>query len=346
MAESSAPHCSTPRCGKHPALASVQSGVRERLRQLHRRWRATREDLGRQAAARFVGDRQYLTSLYRRQFGRLPDLDHPRTFNEKILCKILRDRRPYLTLFSDKLRVRDHVRRTAPQLSLPILYWWSDRADDLPFDRLPDAFVLKANHGSGWNVFVDKRSRVGKETLVATARRWLKSDFTIVGREWSYRDIDRAVYAEEMLPGKDGMPPADYKLFVFNGRVRVIQVDEGRFAHHTQILYDERWNVIPGAVVAVPGTPGPAPCSLPTMIAAAEAISLGVDFVRVDLYDIDGQAVFGELTNSPNKGLSPFRPASLDRLLGDYLRFDDFLAARPLADYRQAVDDWRSGRAA
>jgi hypothetical protein len=81
------------------------------------------------------------------------------------------------------------------------------------------------------------------------------------------------------------------------------------------------------------------------MIAAAEAISLGVDFVRVDLYDIDGHAVFGELTNSPNKGLSPFRPASLDHLLGDYLRLDDFVAAEPVADYRQAVDDWRSKQA-
>ena len=159
MAEPRAPHSSPLLCGNNPALASAQSGVREWLRQLHRLWRAIREDLGRRVAARFVGDREYLSSLYRRQFGRLPNLDHPRTFNEEILCKIFHDPRPYLTLFSDRLRVRDHVRRSAPQLSLPILYWWSDRADELPFESLPDAFVLKANHGSGWNIFVESHSR-------------------------------------------------------------------------------------------------------------------------------------------------------------------------------------------
>ena len=116
MAEPTAPHSSPLLCGNNPALASAQSGVREWLRQLHRLWRVIREDLGRRVAARFVGDREYLSSLYRREFGRLPNLDRPRTFNEKILCKILHDPRPYLTLFSDKLRVRDHVRRSAPQL--------------------------------------------------------------------------------------------------------------------------------------------------------------------------------------------------------------------------------------
>ena len=59
-----------------------------------------------------------------------------------------------------------------------------------------------------------------------------------------------------------------------------------------------------------------APVSLASMFEAAELLSAGVDFVRVDLYEIDGQAYFGELTSSPNKGLSPFRPPSLDQVLG------------------------------
>jgi hypothetical protein len=60
------------------------------------------------------------------------------------------------------------------------------------------------------------------------------------------------------------------------------------------------------------------------MIAAAQALSLGVDFVRVDLYDIDGTAYFGELTHYPNKGLNAFDPPSLDERLGGYLTLDDY----------------------
>lgn len=303
-----------------------------RSRTLLQQWRETKEDLGRRIALRFVSDRDYLARLYRRQFGHEPELNRPRGFNEKILVKILSDRRSYLTLFSDKLRVRGYVRRTAPQLLLPALYWWSDQVDLLPYDALPNEFVLKANHGSGWNCVVRNKAAMPRGDLVKLARTWLRADFTIVGREWAYRNIRHAVYAEQLLRDERSTVPTDYKLFVFGGKVRVIQVDRDRFTRHTQVLYDQAWNRIEGTVAAAEGEPIVRPVSLASMVEAAEALSAGVDFVRVDLYEIDGRAYFGELTSSPNKGLSPFRPLSLDRILGDYLRLDDYSKAIAL-DY-------------
>ncbi len=276
----------------------------------------------------FVSDRDYLSRLYARKFGAPPNLDRPVGFNEKILHKILNDRRPLLTLFADKLRVRDFVRHTAPSLSLPGLYWWSARADALPFRRLPRQFVLKANHGSGWNLIVRDKEDLQCSDVSRMARKWLESDFTIVGRERFYEPIRRAVFAEELLSGgKAATLPDDYKLFVFGGKVRIIQVDHDRFGRHSQVLYDRDWTLVPGTVAAAQGSEIAPPGSLAQMIAAAEALSLGVDFVRVDLYDVEGHVYFGELTNSPNKGLSPFQPRSLDRALGDFMAIDDY--ARP-----------------
>jgi hypothetical protein len=291
---------------------------------LSRRWGNARLELRRRAAAYLVGDRAYVTRLYRKQFDRSPDLDRPSGFNEKILVKILTDRRPFLTLFSDKLRVRGYVKRIAPTLELPELHWWSDRADALDLASLPQSFMLKPNHGSGWLRRVDDKRTVRREELVRLARNWLASDFTIVGREWSYRDIRRAVYAEALLRDDRGGVPPDYKLFVFGGKVRLIQVDRDRFTRHTQVLYDEHWNPIEGTIRAAQGPMLSAPASLRTMIEAAEALSLGVDFLRVDLYDIDGTPYFGEFTHYPNKGLNAFHPASLDERLGSYLRLDDY----------------------
>jgi len=296
----------------------------------HEWWRETKRDLRRRVAMRLVPDRAYLSRLYVLKFGQRPHLDHPLGFNEKILTKILGDRRAYLTLFADKLRVRDYVRRAAPALLLPRLYWWSDRAEALPFDELPDAFVLKANHGSGWNLLVEDKTQVRRADLVKLARKWLRSDFTIVGREWAYKNVVRAVYAEELLRAGDGNLPSDYKLFVFGGRVRIVQVDRDRFTRHTQALYDEHWNHVDGTVAALRGAPVPRPVSLPTMIEAAQALSAHVDFVRVDLYEIGGKAYFGELTSSPNKGLSPFSPAALDRWFGSFLTLDDYARDTPL----------------
>jgi len=296
----------------------------ELARSLLRKWRDAKQDFRRRLAMRFVDDRDYLERLYLAKLGVRPNLDQPRGFNEKVLYKMLHDRRPLLTLFSDKLRVRDYVRRAAPALSFPTLYWWSHRAEALPFDALPSAFVLKANHGSGWNCLVENKVELRRADLVRLGRRWLKSDFTIVGREWAYRNVRRALYAEELLQNRGESTPPDYKLFVFGGKVRLIQVDRARFTRHTQVLYDEGWNLVEGTVAATQGEPVEKPASLRLMIEAAEALSAGVDFLRVDLYDIEGKVYFGELTSSPNKGLSPFRPRSLDALLGSWLELDDY----------------------
>lgn len=278
----------------------------------------------------FVSDRKYLSRLYLRMVGTRPELDRPVGFNEKILHKILYDRRPYLTLFADKLRVRDYARRVAPALALPRLFWWSARADALPFRALPRQFVLKANHGSGWNIIVDDKDRLIRSQVEATVRKWLRSDFTIVGRERFYEAVRRAVYAEELLSDGRFGTPDDYKLFVFNGKVRIIQVDHARFERHTQVLYDRQWNLLPGTVAGAQGAEVPRPASLAQMIEAAEALSMGVDFVRVDLYEISGTPYFGELTNSPNKGLSPFRPSSLDRMFGAFMVTDDYSIPLPV----------------
>jgi len=74
------------------------------------------------------------------------------------------------------------------------------------------------------------------------------------------------------------------------------------------------------ATIASPGPPLARPSALPRMIAAAQSLADGIDFVRVDFYEIGGRVVFGELTNYPNKGLNRFQPASLDALLGSWLR--------------------------
>lgn len=301
-----------------------------RLGVLVRKWKAVRQDVRRSIALRFVSDRDYLRGLHFRKFGRWPELEQPAGFNEKIIVKILNDRRSLMTLFADKLRVRDYVRRAAPELKLPTLYWWASRADTLPFDELPRAFVMKANHGSGWVRLVENKTSLRRSDLVNMGKRWLRRDFTAVGRERAYSGVSRAVYAEELLRAQAGGPPPDYKFFVFGGKVRMVQVDRDRFTRHTQVLYDEHWRLVPGTVAAKQGEPVDAPPALATMIRAAERLSAGVDFVRVDLYAIDGKTYFGELTTSPNKGLSPFDPPSLDAWLGSCLQLDDYAREIPL----------------
>jgi hypothetical protein len=53
-----------------------------------------------------------------------------------------------------------------------------------------------------------------------------------------------------------------------------------------------------------------------TMLALAEELSQPFDFVRVDLYNIDGKIYFGELTHYPRSGYTDI-PYEFDLRLGN-----------------------------
>jgi hypothetical protein len=120
-----------------------------------------------------------------------------------------------------------------------------------------------------------------------------------------------------MLVGPDGGIPDDYKFFVYHGACVFIQVDSGRFGRRTQDFFRPDWQHIPlsaGPPWAQPVPPRPA--LLTDMIKLAEILGADTDFVRVDLYDVDGRIVFGELTSFPAGGDSPFDPESFDEEFG------------------------------
>ena len=55
------------------------------------------------------------------------------------------------------------------------------------------------------------------------------------------------------------------------------------------------------------------------MIDIAETLSADFDFVRVDLFQPNGdEIVFGEMTFSPTAGYIPFGPPEYDSILGSY----------------------------
>ena len=78
---------------------------------------------------------------------------------DKILALNLRHRSSEWTRCADKVAVREYVReRVGERYLVPLLGVYED-ARDLPVDSLPDHFIVKAAHASGWNLLVrDKRA--------------------------------------------------------------------------------------------------------------------------------------------------------------------------------------------
>jgi hypothetical protein len=152
---------------------------------------------------------------YTAVFGFPPRLLRPRTFNEKLQRYKIFFRRARQTRFADKLAVRDFVReRIGPEV-LTQLFWTGLDLEDARRQHLPNRFVLKANHGSGWSVIVRDRSLLDWETTEAVVRQWLDQDYSTRCAEWQYRWIPRKLLIEEYLEGPGGGVPLDYKFWVF-----------------------------------------------------------------------------------------------------------------------------------
>jgi len=270
-----------------------------------------------------------LKILFRRTHGAWPDLTNPKTFSEKIQWRKLHDRRDTLTLFADKYRVRDYVETKIGAQDLARSYWASESAETLPFDELPDRFVLKANHGTQWNILVTDKRTEDRTRLVRTMDEWLRSRYPPEQGEWGYRNVRPLVFAEEFLSTRAGQVPVDFKFFVFNGTVRMIQVDLERFVAHNRCLYDPDWNLFPAVMGYPRGTGYPRPANLDEMIRCAQRLADGIDFVRVDLYNVEGRIVFGELTNYPGGGLEEFTPHSFDATVGAWWKLDHVETVQP-----------------
>jgi hypothetical protein len=267
-----------------------------------------------------------------------------------MLWKLVKDRRPLITTFQDKIAVRDYVARVVGTDVLSSLHAVVSDPAELSLDTLPAEFVVKPNHASGliWIVtdripsetlvqsptapidsgaVLTARHELDWSVLVATCRQWLAFRYVDIAPEWAYRDIPPRIMVEELLLDSDGRIPPDYKFFVLNGRVRLVEVHSDRYTGHRCDYFLPDWTPADVQVLYPPaeadayppaGHRPARPDSFDRMVQVAEALGRETDFVRVDLYDIAGRVVFGELTSYPGGADATFSPESFDRSLGRY----------------------------
>lgn len=254
---------------------------------------------------------------YRKTHGEFPNLIRPKTFNEKVLYRLLFDRRSLMAQLADKLAVRDYVEPRLGEQILPELYYVTTRPETIPFDQFPNKFVVKPNHGSGWVRIVTDKTVLDRAALRETCTGWLNQNYYKITREWAYKQIEPRIIVEQFIDDGTGNVPYDYKAYVFGGAVEMIEVDLGRFTHLKRLVYSPAWEKLPDLFdhQDMSGEVPPPP-HLEQMIAAAKKLGEEWNFIRIDFYDIPHQLYVGELTTTPACGLIPFRAKEFDRYLG------------------------------
>lgn len=248
--------------------------------------------------------------------GYWPRLEHPQTFNEKISNrKFFSDSELYTTV-SDKHAVRGFVRDKDCEETLNSLYFVTDNPREIPFESLPQEFVVKATHGSGQVHIVDDKREEDYDEIRSKCEEWLSQDFGTRNAEYWYTNIEPKIIVEERMQVEGREVPLDYKVFVFDGNAEYIQVNIDRFSDLSERFYDTDWSPMEFTHAYEKGPLVDEPDNLDELLEVAERIGDEFDFARVDLYDTADGIRFGEITLAPGSGYLWFRPKEWDFTLG------------------------------
>ncbi len=276
--------------------------------------------------------RVQLEHLYRQVNGAAPDLRSPRLLSERILHRIFFERDPLLRTFCDKLAAKEWIAARIGPDRTPRTLAVADSVEALSVLSLPDRWMLKASHGSGWYQLVDVNTHPLDASVLKQARKWLDSDYADNFQEWGYRTLTRRLLAEEFL-SMAGEQSTEMSVFCFRGRARGVRLyrPESSHALHRgsqknlprtkECFLDETLQPLPllrGPHDFCPELAATDRHHLENFMRLAEELSSDTPFLRVDGYLSDKGVLVGELTPYPGAGILLRLPRQWDAWFGAF----------------------------
>lgn len=270
------------------------------------------------------GDKRFVKWKYYLTFHKKLNLDNPQTYNEKLQWLKLFDRREEYTQMVDKYEAKKYVANLiGEEYIIPTLGVYNS-FDEIDFEKLPNQFVLKCTHNSGGIIICKDKKNLDVAKAKKQLEKWLKVNPYWKNREYPYKHVQPRIIAEQYMEDESGYELKDYKFFCFDGEVKCLFVatDRGNGNEETKFdFYDLDWNHLP----FTNGHPNSTkeikkPIGFEEMVRLSQVLSKNIPHVRVDLYNINGEIYFGELTFFHWSGLTPFVPEKWDYIFGEWLK--------------------------
>ena len=263
-----------------------------------------------------------LKNWYKQIMNQDLNLNNPQTFNEKIQWMKLYNSIPIKTRLADKYLVRDWVKDTIGEKYLIPLLGVYNNFEEINFNKLPNQFVIKCNHGAAYNIIVKDKSKLNLVDTKAKLDKWMNENFAFkFGIELHYRDIPPKIIIEQYIENNGG-DLVDYKFWCFNGKVEyILYCAERNITGLKMEFYDRDWNRRDFMTSPSNTKKIDKPVNLEQMIRLAEILSKDINFVRVDFYRLDdGTIYFGEMTFTPTSGTVKWLDEKYDLKFGQMIR--------------------------
>lgn len=242
--------------------------------------------------------------LYRIIMGRSLNLTQPKDINEKIQWLKLNWKHPLLAQCADKYGVREYIAEQGCSDVLNELYGVYDRVTDIPWDLLPEKFALKCTHGCGYNIICNDKAKLNRLFARIRLEWWMRSSYGRRHAEYHYISIKPRIICERYIETPEAILPNDYKMYCFHGRPHFVAVATDRGTRVKWHFLDMDWNRMDIALSEhTQGNLPVKPVCWDHMREVAVKLSQSFPFVRVDFYEENGRAVFGEMTFTPGAGM-------------------------------------------
>lgn len=263
---------------------------------------------------RFFYTSPYLmaTFWYAYNMGNLPHLRCPKNVNElwmsiNLNAMIDPKERALRIQCADKYAVRQYVIDKGFEDTLNTYYGVYDSFDMISFDSLPNQFVLKMTTASGMNFICKDKSKLDIKKLRKVVDSWYENlkDFGLKTAEWHYVEIKPRLIVEKYLSMLgENLSLVDYKFHCFNGKIYHIETIYDRDVKKHSLIedaYTVDWErkdtVLP--LYQSNRRMLTKPKNFEYMKHMAEVLSADFEYVRVDMYEVEDQVLFGELTFTP-----------------------------------------------
>lgn len=254
--------------------------------------------------------------LYYNMTGEWLDYRKPKDINQKLMWLTRYWQNPLKTQCADKYLVREYVRNLhLDNILVPLLGVWNS-AELIDFDTLPDKFVLKCNHGSGYNIICTDKSSLNINSVRKQLNEWLAIDYENLLYEYHYKDIPRKIICEEFI-SPDNVAPVEYQMWCVNGEPDSILVCRKNFdGTYDAASYSLNWERQFDRIAEDPDLVFEKPaCGINLLVDYSRRLANPFPFVRLDFYVVGEKVYLAEMTFSPSANiLSKYKQSFLDKL--------------------------------
>ena len=235
---------------------------------------------------------------------------------------------------SDKLDCRVAQIVDAPRNDRALIYKDNDSEnndvsnyfDQIHFDKLPNSFVIKTNHGCKWQYIVKNKNEFIKnkqlyETVKKNITGWLEQKYWIWGGfEMQYKNIEPKILIEPLMRDNIDKSCQEIQVYCFNGQPKLII----KLHNEKEItIYDENLEISKNNLGFEERKINiEADDLIKQSFVLSKQLSKDFIFVRTDWMIYQNKLYFEELTFTPYSGFNGFKQHKTKIKFGELIKIE------------------------